>query len=86
MDTTRYDEATDAASEKFDNILVKLRNAFASEIGDLDATPERERICLLEDMLHQARVATDAAFLDYASKMIESIDEDELIERKKANT
>lgn len=85
MNTEEYSKPELEASEKLDSILSTFSNRFRNEISDLDAEPERERICLLEDMIHEARVSSDSVYLEFSSKLIDEIDEEELIARKKSN-
>ena len=85
MNEEKYHELEAEVSEKFDSIISELSKRFQREIADLDSEPERDRICLLEDMIREARIASDAAYLDFMSNLINSIDEGELIERKKEN-
>ena len=62
-----------------------FNDIFGEKIGDIDNEPERERIFILEEMLQNAQKLTNESFLRYTQELIESINEQELIERKKAN-
>ena len=79
-------QAEDAAIENISRVYTNFSEEFASKIGNLDDEPKRDRIFLLEEMLRNTQREMNESLLKYTQELIESIDEKELIERKKAST
>lgn len=77
--------AVDNVIDAQERICRDFNEKFGDKIGNIDTEPERERIFILEEMLQNAQKLTNESFLRYTQELIESIDEQELIERKKAN-
>jgi len=77
--------AEEHAVDGMTQVLKDFNREFGEKIGDLDSDPGQERIFLLEDMLQDAQRQTNSLLLEYTQGLIESIDEKELIRRKKAN-
>ncbi|MBR1708622.1 MAG: hypothetical protein IJ719_07335 [Clostridia bacterium] len=81
----KRDQAVANAMDAFSKICTDFDEEFSSQIGDLDKEPERDRIFILEDIIRKSQQKSSESLLNYTQELIESIDEEELIRRKKGN-
>ena len=81
----KRDQAVANAMDTFSKICTDFDEEFSSQIGDLDKEPERDRIFILEDIIRKSQQKSSESLLNYTQELIESIDEEELIRRKKGN-
>ena len=81
----KRDQAVANAMDAFSKICTDFDEEFSSQIGDLDKEPERDRIFILEDIIRRSQQKSSESLLNYTQELIESIDEEELIRRKKGN-
>ena len=81
-----YEQSVEKARDTFGEICTEYGEKFARQVGDIDTTPDRDRIFILEELLDDIRSKSDSTWMDYTRDLVNSIDEKELIARKKENT
>ena len=78
-------QAMTTAQDAMDQICRDFGKEFGEKVGNIDGETERDRIFILEDMLRDTQRRMNGSLLEYTKGLIESIDEKELIERKKGS-
>lgn len=80
-------KSANEALEKISENIQEFRCSFEETVNSADAElADGGRIHELERIWHKLRMGNDTAISDYVSEMLQSIDEDEVIELKKLSS
>lgn len=86
MDKSKENNAYQGLKEQTTDIYKTFQQEFKQQIANHDRPEETSRIQLLEQIVHKMNSDINRANMKYVGKMIDSLDEESIIESKKENS
>ena len=86
MDNTNYDSVYEQLKERNEDLYKSFQSSFKEDVASGEQKNDTSRIQLLEKMVHTMNSDIIKSNLKYVGGMIESLNEEEIIASKKANS